>query len=140
MLAPAPFLGDWSSLIDNGTLSFDYRLLAVPASGNPLPYEVGVSGPGGTLVWTSPNPGVTTDWVHYSIDIAEPSWSVTSGTFQGALENVTQMRIRVRVFDNTEPGIRMGLDNIVLAPVPEPASLAVLASGALALLRRRRRA
>ena len=56
------------------------------------------------------------------------------------MSSVNDVRIRVRPFDNTEPGIRLGIDNKVLAPVPEPATLSVLALGALGLLRRKRRA
>ena len=62
------------------------------------------------------------------------------GILAGAMSSVNDVRIRVRLFDNTEPGIRLGIDNIVSAPVPEPATLSVLALGALGLLRRKRRA
>lgn len=138
-VAPAAFHGDWSGLVGNGALSFDMRLLEIPSSGNTLPYEVRVGGAGGQLVWTAPGPTSTTDWLTHTVAIDEGSWTVLSGSFAGAMANVNDLRIRVRLFDNVEPGIRLGIDNVVLAPVPEPASMSVLALGALGLLRRKRR-
>jgi hypothetical protein len=140
VVAPTAFRGDWSGLIDSGTLSYDMTLIDTPQPSTVLPYEVQVSGPGGSLVWTSPGSSVPTPWIRHTIGIDEGSWTLNSGSFAGTLADVTELKIRVRMFTNNETAIRIGIDNVVLTPVPEPASLAVLAVGGLALLQRKRKA
>ncbi|MCB8933313.1 MAG: PEP-CTERM sorting domain-containing protein [Chthonomonadaceae bacterium] len=138
VVAPSAFLGDWSSLIGAGTYSYDFRMIEVPTDGSPLPFEVRVSGPGGSLLWTAPQSGQPTDWIHHSIQIDEASWTVTSGSFAATLADVSEVRMRVRLFDNTTPGIKIGFDNVVHTPVPEPTTLIALGIGGLALMRRKR--
>jgi hypothetical protein len=71
------------------------------------------------------------------IDVSGNGWFLTGGQ-----NNVLgqAMATDVRLFASGSAGDLMGYDNFSVAPVPEPASIAVLGLGALALLRRRRKA
>ncbi len=108
------FLGNWN-LLGPSKLSFDYKIIHRPANGAALPYDVRVFGADGSVIrWTSPNPDTATGWVHFDIPIQPSSFEVLTGTYTGALQNVTSLKIRVRIFTNSSLDIIMGLDNINL--------------------------
>jgi hypothetical protein len=72
-----------------------------------------------------------------TVDVSGNGWYLTGG--QNNVLGQTQAT-DIRLFGSGSAGDLMGYDNFSVAPVPEPASMAVLGLGALALLRRRRKA
>lgn len=134
-VAPASFLGDMSAAL-GGTLSYD--LLQERTTGQFDNSDVILIGGGLTLVFEFDyNPG--TDWTGYSVTLAGGTgWRVGDALgaeadatdFATVLGNLTALYIRgeyrnVSAFDNSR------LDNVFLtaAPVPEPASAALLLAG-----------
>jgi len=69
-------------------------------------------------------------------DFQPTGWYLTGGA-NNALGQPTATAIRYFV-GGTTAGNTMAFDNVAVGPVPEPASLAALSLGALALIRRRR--
>lgn len=70
-------------------------------------------------------------------DFHPTGWYLTGGA-NNALGQATPTA--VRFFASGGAGDMMGYDNVTVTPVPEPASMAILGMGALALIRRRRKA
>jgi len=129
--APAKFLGDWSGLLGE-TLSLDAKQIA----GSPLfpdTVDFEISGPGGYAVHDTGS-FITYSWATYSTTITPSAWVVTDGTWEGLLANVTMLRIDAEYVQGDDT---FGFDNVELTP--EPASIALLALGAMALVRRRKR-
>jgi hypothetical protein len=140
VLAPQKFLGDWSSLDGMESISFDHRLFDV-GSGTVgfLPYDVGISGPGGEATWEGPTPSGPTDWLSVIVPLTQDEWSITSGAWEALLSNVTEFRIRIEVVNNAAghpSGEIDGIDNVVLTP--EPATFSLLVLGVLLTATRRR--
>ncbi|HVT13400.1 MAG TPA: PEP-CTERM sorting domain-containing protein [Fimbriimonadaceae bacterium] len=84
-----------------------------------------------------------TGWQHFTYAIDPGQFIQTEGTtsFADTMSNVHRMMFRhdpVGSSGGTSIVATLGVDNIHAAPVPEPASLAVVGLGVLALLRRRR--
>jgi len=140
LIAPAPFLGDWSDLDGSGVLSYDHKVFSSGLYDVARPYEVRISGPGGSANWTGATPTGPTGWVPQVIPIRQDAWTLLAGTWSGLLASVDTLTIRIEPFANVEGGDPevCGIDNVQL--VPEPSSLLALFSGvaALAALRRRR--
>ncbi|MBC7855365.1 MAG: hypothetical protein IAF94_18200 [Pirellulaceae bacterium] len=123
--APGKFLGDWSSF---DSISFEHRQIAAGIGNSYVPYEVFLSGAGGSARFTESHPGTAGSWISVTAPLTEPSWTIESGTWAGLISNVTQFEIRIEVLDNNNTlGDTAGIDNVVLrsAAVPEPASLAI---------------
>jgi RHS repeat-associated protein len=120
--APASFDGDWSALNGHGTLSFDQKVIDPGPNLNGIQQrEVQISGPGGSARWTAPPPApVPSDWLTFAIPIVESNWQVTSGTWLGLLQNVTDLRIKVELFGNASGSDISGLDNVRLSGVEAP--------------------
>jgi hypothetical protein len=139
-IAPEKFLGSWSALDGTGTLSFDHRLFSVGVVNFFGNYFVEIVGPGGTARWSTSGPDGPTDWVSLAAPIQESAWSVTSGSWDALLQDVTELRVVTEVVDGI--GDVTGLDNVKL--LPEPGSGLLLCLGLVALrsrafLRRRAR-
>lgn len=142
--APVEFLGDQSAAFDT-FLSFD---LMQVFSGSPSQFDaadVVLVGAGLTLVYdTAVNPG-TNSWTSYSVRLSGTGWTVgtlggaaaTDGQMQDVLSSLTALRIRSEYRSGADTG---ALDNVNLptAPVPEPATLGLAATGLGLLLLRRR--
>lgn len=137
--APTKFLGDQSAAW-GGSLSFD--LTQNKLSSQLDRDDVILTGGGLTIVFdTANNPGL--DWTEYSIDLNDTAgWTLdtaagaaaTAGQIQTVLGNLGTLRIRGEYVNGSDTG---QLDNVILTP--EPASLALLGLGALAMHGRRRR-
>ncbi len=134
--APGKFLGDMS-LYSGGTLSFDQRAVStagVTADANEA--EVVLRGAGLVLVHEA-IPSLSTSWTSLSVSLTAGHWRV-SDTFSGAL--ATQSQINAVLGNLTDLWINaeyytpvvetIGLDNVMLTPVPEPSQAALLLAGA----------
>jgi hypothetical protein len=147
-VAPSAYFGDFSAALA-GSLSFSLRTSSPGTPQNLLIGDVKISGNGIDLVTNISSPPTAT-WTNYSVTLApSAAWYVgviggtlaTSADFASVLSNVSALHIRG---DFTNTGEATGLDSVVLAtaaPVPEPASWALLLAGAGAitsLVRRRR--
>jgi hypothetical protein len=86
-------------------------------------------------------------WMSVTFPIIPSGLGALLGTVNGALSNATEMRIfNNQAFDFPGPGIgiplvnaMLGVDNITAVATPEPATLVLVLSGALALVPFRRR-
>ncbi|MEM8947621.1 MAG: PEP-CTERM sorting domain-containing protein [Planctomycetota bacterium] len=141
-IAPAKFLGDWSSLDESGQLSFDHRLFTI---GNAIssfaPFSATISGPGGSAIWVADEVFMApTDWVSFQVPIAESSWTVQSGTWGALLADVQELRFPTETISNNDgnSGDNTGLDNVILSAIPEPTSLLLAAISIIGLSIRRR--
>jgi len=146
--APSAFLGNYSALNDVGTISFDHKIIAETGIQSLSPYEVDLSGPGGSATWTGATPTGVTGWVTVNVPLVKSDWTINSGTWSGLLANVTQLQVPMELVTNdTIPGDtdHEGIDNVILSSsAPEPASLTLIGSGVATLggwtIRRRRSA
>lgn len=136
--APSSWLGNWSGLL-GGTLSFDARNVNGDQPDWPGFGEVTISGPGGSVfldIVTAAAPPLDGAWHRYSATLSPAAgWT---GDLAAVLANVTSLTIKAE-FHNGVSEI-VGIDNIEVSPVPEPASAALLLAGLgmLAGLRRKR--
>ena len=119
--APAGFLGDWAAF-EGGMLSFDFKVIEPGDEPDYAPYTIHLSGPGGTASWYGATPSGPTEWVRVAAQLTEADWSVTSGTWEALLADVTGLRIRIEIIINNVPyqptGEVSGLDNVVLTDEP----------------------
>ena len=128
--APAKFLGDWSGLVGE-TLSMDAKqLLGSPIFPDTVDFEI--SGPGGYAT-SDTGEYLSYSWATYGTTIEPSAWVVTDGTWEDILANVTMLRIDAEYVQGDDT---FGFDNVELTP--EPATLAMLALGGLALIRRKK--
>ena len=139
IIAPNKFLGDWSNLDNgNGKLSWDHKIIV---EGNPVdpndPLKAVISGPGGTAEFNSGIAPSTTNWLTVMATIDESLWSVTSGTWNGLLSDVTDLRLLIEVVSNG-PGLGEvdGIDNVVLSSsaIPEPSTMLLFGTGFIGLI------
>jgi hypothetical protein len=61
--APKTFLGNYTALNGVGTISFDHKIIAETGIQSLSPYEVDLSGPGGSATWLGTTPKGVTGWV-----------------------------------------------------------------------------
>jgi PEP-CTERM motif len=146
--APSAFLGNYTALNGVGTISFDHKIIAETGIQSLSPYEIDLSGPGGSATWTGATPKGVTGWVTLNVPLVKSDWTINSGTWNGLLANVTQLQIPVELVTNdTIPGDtdHEGIDNVILSSsAPEPTSLTLIGSGIAGIgglsMRRRRAA
>lgn len=131
--APAAFTGNLSAYA-GGTLSFDtfYTPQTNPWRGDA---DVLLVSGSQVLVWqAAANPGA--NWTHVSVALdATQGWKVgsingsnaTAAQLSNVLSNLTALRIRGEYVDGIQE--TTGLDNVTLAPVPEPETWAMLLAG-----------
>lgn len=144
--APSAFLGNLSSY-EGGKLSFD-TYYTPKSAGTEWRGDADLVLTGGatTLVWqAASNPGST--WTHVSSMLAVgQGWKIGSlngadanvADFASVLGNLASLRIRGEYVNGVVE--TTGLDNVMLAPVPEPETWAMLLAGLGLLGLKRRRA
>ncbi|MCV2351795.1 laminin B domain-containing protein [Paucibacter sp. Y2R2-4] len=135
--APAKFLGNWSSLYGS-TLSFDLTEVSIDSNG--ADYYTALIGSGDqVLYWYGGAPLPTFSTFVASLSAADTRWRLggtgfnpasgaapTEAQFQTILGNVTRLQINAEFKTGPDDS---RLDNVLLGPVPEPASLVLLALG-----------
>jgi len=125
--APSRFLGNWFPLIGHTSLTIDLRRLS--SSGDPLVVSefIRLSGPGGAAVVAMPAgdlPPLGRVWRSYSFPLDAATWTVTAGTWEALLANVTECRLQLEFAAGTET---VGFDNFGrLAPGCAPLDLPVV--------------
>jgi len=137
-VAPAALAGDRSAWL-GGTLAFDALNLSHEAPDWSGFGQVTLRGAGLTLVQDTiadnlpPNDG---QWHRYTVPLTVAVWGADLPTVLGAL---TGLAIKGEFHNGVSETV--GLDDITLAPVPEPTPAALLAAGlaGLGLLARARR-
>lgn len=134
--APAKFLGNWSVLENQRTLSWDHKIIQTGGTGEILYGQAIISGPGGSAKFTSSKYMTNTRWETFSVSINQSEWSVMAGSWAGILNNVTTLDIRIEAVHNVSGPLDIcGIDNVTL--IPEPATLLLLGLGGLFLRRKR---
>lgn len=135
-VAPAALGGNRSAWL-GGSLVFDAINLSHEAPDWSGFGQVTLQGAGLTLVRDTiadnepPDDG---QWHRYSVPLTVAVWGAELPTVLGALSGLA---IKGEFHNGVSETV--GLDNITLAPVPEPASAALLAAGLAGLLARARR-
>lgn len=145
-VAPPKFLGNWSALDNAGSLDWDHVTLLLGPGPTPITNAIvaRISGPSSSaIVRFDATSTVEGAWTHFSVPISSESWTMTSGTWQSLISNVTGVWLNGEFINNTHAspdGAEMwGIDNIVLASAVSdvPSSLsALLGIGTLFLIRR----
>ncbi len=145
LAAPTKFMGDQSAAFGS---SLSYDTYATQNDGAPYPAVVLTSGT--TALFASKNPPGTV-WTSVSIPLLGSVWSLSPGIagtppvtpvsdalLRSVLSSLDGLYIEADWLGNAPTDVT-GLDNVRLAPVPEPASVSVLALGALSFFCRSRR-
>jgi hypothetical protein len=136
--APAKFLGNWSALENQSTLSWDHIIIQTGGSGQLLQGQAIISGPGGSARFTSDEYMTDAGWKTFSAPINYSAWAVTAGSWADILNNVTTLQIRIEAVHNDSGPLDIdGIDNVTLNSVPEPATLLLLGLGGLAMRAKR---
>lgn len=130
--APAAWLGNWSAFA-GGTLSFDAKNVNGDAPDWAPFGEVVITSGANTVTFdlvAAGNPPADGQWHHYSVSLSSVPAAV--------LANVTSLTIKGEFHAGVTEVV--GLDNIEVSAVPEPAQAALLLGGLglLAALRRKR--
>lgn len=122
IVAPAKFLGDWTSLNQTGFLSWDHRIIDVGAG--QLTYytlKAFISGSGGSATFDSGLFGTTDDWQTLNAPILAGSWIIDTGTWADILRDVSNLELQIEGLANNGAGAAGdigGIDNVVLSAVP----------------------
>ena len=109
--APSRFLGDWTSLVGHGRVTVDVRLLSRAAAPVDIPEFIRLAGPGGSAVVPLAGadvPASAVVWKTFEYPLQENVWTMTSGTWAGLMQNVTEVRIQADIVAGTEV---FGIDN-----------------------------
>ncbi len=114
-VAAPKFRGDWSELDVQATMRFDLYLQTSSTNYIDKEYLVRLSGPGGVARYTTTD-SITAltrnQWYTHAIPIAEENWEMLSGTWNGLLDFVAEIRLDLEFIDGTIEVIY--LDNFCL--------------------------
>ncbi len=144
--APAKFQLDYEALgLDgSGVISFDHKIFASGSGDTYAPYMITLSGPKGIATWTGDMPVVTngtTPWVTVTAPLIQSDWTVMSGSWSGLMEKVSGLEIQMELVVNPSGtgSDTEGIDNVILATVPEPGgmTLAIIGMASVGLMHRR---
>jgi hypothetical protein len=108
---PSRFLGDWSTLNNNGYITIDIRVMSVNGTNVGSQEFIRLTGPGGSAyvsIWPDDVPSVGLRWTTFTFPLEESEWTVDSGTWVGLLADVTECRIVWEFYTSTEI---IGIDN-----------------------------
>lgn len=114
-VAAPKFRGDWSDLDMEATMTFDLFLQTTSSNYLEKEYLVRISGPGGVARYTTTDEitALTTNqWYTHEIPIDAGSWELVSGTWNGLLDFVAEIRLHLEFIDGTNEVIF--LDNFCL--------------------------
>lgn len=140
--APAAYLGDQTAAL-GGTLSFSLIVSTLAAPMASQAATVRFIGGGLTLAANAGGPPGL-DWTPYTLPLLPSSFHVgdlsgpvaTAADLSRVFSSVTSLRIRGEYSQLRDRG---GIDNVVMSPVPEPATAALMLLGAAGLAGWRRR-
>jgi hypothetical protein len=122
LLAPAPFLGNWSEH-EGHFLSWQHKIIDPGDVYRLMKGEAYIYGPGcAARVVLDP---FQDDWTTFQVPIDPSYWEVTCGTWKQLMSNVTQLGLRVEASHNNGRLDICAVDNVILTP--EPAALFLFA-------------
>ena len=128
--APSKFLGDWSALDGQGFISVDFKMISACCAISEG-MEFWISGPGGSASRRLPiSEGPFFQWTTYTIDLVESEWNISRGSWGPMLENIDTLRFDMEHVARDET---TGLDNVLLAVIPEPSTVFLVLAGTLRL-------
>lgn len=100
--APLKFLGDWSGATISDSISVDIYLNQINGGYSTSNFVFQIEGPGGVakaLEGTDPPFYV---WTNYSVTFDPANWNVLSGTWEGILQNVNELIVRMEYINGDE--------------------------------------
>jgi hypothetical protein len=113
ILAPDKFLGNWT---DMGVteLAYESRIFDTGYVYLIGAHGVTIKGPGGYAYRSGPVPDPSAGWRSLHVSITESEWTVTSGSWDAILNNVTELAIAMEYYNNWGPFEITGIDNVTL--------------------------
>jgi hypothetical protein len=120
-IAPLKFIGDWSNVNTNDSLTADIFLHLINGSPTGPPWIFRISGPGGraiALTGTSYQP-VQDVWFHYAVSLDSTQWTVQEGSWIALLPHITLLEVLVE-FINGDEYVRLDNAGLSFTPVTKP--------------------
>jgi len=113
--APNKFLGDWSNALTTDYISADIYLNQISGGYTNSNFVFQIEGPGGKAkALEGTNPPFYT-WVTYSVTLDPANWNVLEGTWNGILQQVNELIVRMEYINGDEWN---RLDNVYLSFTP----------------------
>ncbi|MEJ2720730.1 MAG: FlgD immunoglobulin-like domain containing protein [bacterium] len=109
--APGRFLGDWTALDGDGSITIDLRLLTVSGTVVGSNDFIRIAGPGGAAYVTldpADLPVGERRWKTFDFPIDSLTWTAESGTWGALLAHVAECRVDLEYIDGGEV---IGMDN-----------------------------
>ncbi|MBL7925543.1 MAG: T9SS type A sorting domain-containing protein [Bacteroidia bacterium] len=119
--APPKFRGNFHTLNDTGTISFDVRVNTSLTTLSLPPHFIRLAGPGGqaTFPITAADAAAMKNvWHSFSIPVVDSLWTITSGTWNALLNNVTVIEIALEYYNGTSETVYF--DNFCIGSFTPP--------------------